>query len=101
MAVAVESWAVEEARRIVLQALGRHPARVWLFGSRATGTAKPFSDLDIAVESDDPFPRGLLAEVRAALDDSTIPFEVDLVDLAEASEQLRARVHREGIRWNG
>ena len=28
--------------------------KVWAFGSRATGTTKPFSDLDLAILGDQP-----------------------------------------------
>ena len=36
-------------RQLVLGGLGDYPARVYLFGSRATGHARPASDIDVAV----------------------------------------------------
>ena len=41
-------------RAIVLDGLRGRAARVWLFGSRARGDARPTSDVDVAVESLDP-----------------------------------------------
>lgn len=90
---------LEEARRIVLDALGRYRVRVWLFGSRARGDAVRGSDIDIAVLALEPLPEGLLEETRQALEDSQVLFPVDLVDLSTAEPELRKRVEREGISW--
>lgn len=54
---------------------------VWAFGSRVTGKAKPYSDLDLAIRSRD----GLLgferlAMLREAFAESTLPIRVDVVD---------------------
>lgn len=45
-------------------------------------------------------PDGLLSEIREALEESTVAYPVDLVDLSEASSSFRERVMREGIPWN-
>ena len=42
-------WDLDEARRIVLEGLRPHAARVWLFGSRAHGEAGRAPDIDVAV----------------------------------------------------
>lgn len=65
----------------------------YLFGSRARGSARPDSDVDVAVllaESADARRRGM--ELRAALGDS-----VDLVILNEAPVALAYRVLRDGV----
>jgi hypothetical protein len=41
----------------------------------------------------------VLADLRETLEESTIPYEVDVVDLSEASPQFRQRVKREGVVW--
>ena len=38
--------------------------------------------------------------MREALEESTIPNRVDIVDLAETDAAFRDSVHREGIPWN-
>ncbi len=69
---------------------------VWLFGSRATGRAGAASDFDLAVSStEDIFP--LLVRARDELEESTIPFRVDLVDLREASREVAEEVRLKGI----
>jgi len=55
---------LDEVRRIVLEALGGHPTRVYLFGSWARGSGSRISDIDGAVDAARPLPRGLLAEDR-------------------------------------
>ena len=40
-----------------------------------------------------------MALLREALDESHIPFRVDLVDYASAPAHLRAAIDREGISW--
>jgi predicted nucleotidyltransferase len=72
---------------------------VYLFGSWARGAQRPTSDIDVAIESAEPLPRALLASLREALEESTIPNRVDVVDLAETDAAFRDRVRREGIRW--
>ena len=90
--------AIETVRRILLDGLRGTGARVFLFGSRAGGTVHPASDLDVAVLPRAPLP-GLLALLREALDESTVPFNVDLIDLSEADSTFRAQVLAEGISW--
>ena len=99
--VDLERWALAEARRRVLEGLRGHAVRVWLFGSRARGDARPGADIDIALEAADgrPLPKALVGELRERLEESLIPWSVDLVDLAEAGSRLREAVHREGVPW--
>jgi len=90
---------LERVKGIVRRVLGHTPADVYLFGSWARGTQRPTSDIDVAIDSAEPLPRALLAAVREALEESTIPNRVDVVDLAETEAAFRDRVRGEGIRW--
>lgn len=86
---------LEEIRRIIQAALAGAPCRVYLFGSRATGAAHLGSDADIAVMSNQDV-RLLLSRARFALEESTIPYKVDLVDLSQASPDFQRQVLAEG-----
>ena len=90
---------LERVKGIVRRAFGQTPADVYLFGSWARGAQRPTSDIDVAIESSEPLPRALLASLREALEESTIPNCVDVVDLAETDAAFRDRVRREGILW--
>ena len=46
LAIDADRWLPEITRRIVEAA---HPAAIWLFGSRARGTQRPDSDVDLLV----------------------------------------------------
>ncbi len=61
-------------------------------GSRVTGAVKPFSDLDLVIMGDTPLTLRTLAELRDALDDSDVPFVVDLIEWASASEAFRQMI---------
>src|SRR5512133_3425400 len=67
-----------------------------LFGSRAKGTARPSSDVDLALEGTN----SLQAEAIASeLDELPLPYHFDVVALATVmSADLRAHIERVGIR---
>lgn len=53
---------------------------VRLFGSRYQGTATAASDVDLALVGPQPLHWKTLARLRAALEDSNLPFRVDVLD---------------------
>lgn len=79
--------------RAILSA--RLPQReVRAFGSRANGRAKAHSDLDLVIMGDEDIPDRVLAELRADLDDSDLPFRVDVVLWADAPAALREAISK-------
>lgn len=80
-----------EQLRIVRDILGRHlPGReVRLFGSRATGTTKPYSDLDLVIMGSETLPVTTMRILRDAFEESDLPFRVDLVEWADTGEEFR------------
>lgn len=91
--------ALARVREIVLEALRGRAVRVYVFGSSVTGPIHRASDIDVAVEAREPLPPGLLGELRDQLEESDIPYEVDVVDLGAVSPGFRERVQREGVVW--
>jgi predicted nucleotidyltransferase len=91
--------ALARVKALVLEDLARWDVAVYLFGSSATGAIRPGSDVDVAVEPRAPLPPRVLADLRETLEESTIPYEIDVVDLSQASPQFRERVRREGVVW--
>jgi len=53
---------------------------VLVFGSRARGSAKRFSDLDLALKGAGPLDPDLLNRLADAFETSALPWRVDLVD---------------------
>ena len=76
---------------IVRGILERHVPghEVWAFGSRANGTCKPFSDLDLAILAAHPLPLSVIADLADAFSESDLPYKVDIVDWATTSERFR------------
>jgi uncharacterized protein len=85
--------------RILLPLLVRQHAQLKLFGSRARGDARRVSDIDLALVAGQPIAADEMAVVREALEESGIPFRIDLIDYASAPAPLRAAIDREGIAW--
>jgi type I restriction enzyme S subunit len=85
--------------RIVTDILRRHVPRhpVWAFGSRATGTAKPYSDLDLAIITDQPLPLASQAALAEAFSESDLPWRVDVVDWSTTSESFRKIIARDKV----
>ena len=91
---------VAEALTIIRRYVPVSLARLWLFGSRARGDHRRWSDIDVAVDPVGPLPAGWLADVRDALAESNLLLDVDLVDLSEAGDALAAVIRREAVPWN-
>ena len=70
---------------------------VWAFGSRAKHTAKPYSDLDLALITQQPLSLGQLAAITDAFATSDLPIRVDVVDWATTSEAFRKRIEQEAV----
>lgn len=79
---------------LVRAILARHvPDRtVVAFGSRARGTAKPWSDLDLAILGDERLPVVILARLASDFEESMLPFRVDVVERAAAAAAFRERI---------
>jgi predicted nucleotidyltransferase len=96
---ATRTRAIEELRRMVLDALGGHDAEVWLFGSCARDKVRNASDIDIGILPRGPLPRGFFGNLDADIEESTIPYHVDLVDLRDMDPAWLDRIRREGVNW--
>jgi len=68
---------------------------VWAFGSRVTGKAKPYSDLDIAIAGAEPLPLATLAALADAFSESDLPWRVDVVDWSTTSPSFQAIIARD------
>jgi len=84
---------------IVRGILQRHVPwhEVWAFGSRARWTAKPYSDLDLAVITDEPLPLAVSAALVDDFSESDLPWRVDVLDWATTSESFRKIVERDKV----
>lgn len=71
---------------------------IYLFGSRARGDESAYSDIDIAIESNRTLSEKL-SQARLDIEESLIPYKVDLVELSKAP-YLRKIIQKEGVLWH-
>ena len=63
-----------------------------MFGSRARGTPKPYSDLDLVIMGDTPVALSTLGQLQKAFSDTDLPWRVDVLDWASTSPEFRAHI---------
>lgn len=88
-----EHWAI--VREILRACIPRH--EVWVFGSRATRKAKAYSDLDLAVMTQEPLSLDVRAELADRFSESDLPWKVDVVDWAVTSDSFREAIKRKRV----
>lgn len=99
MTIALTPIQSQEICRILRQVLAssavERPLQAWVFGSRATGHARPFSDLDLLIS----WPLSLDWRERIDLADafeaSDLPFRVDVVEASRLNPAMVPRVMAE------
>jgi type I restriction enzyme S subunit len=81
---------------IVMHILDQHVpnVEVLVFGSRATGKARKYSDLDIVLVVEKILPLTVLAALEAALEESELPFKVDVVEFASVAPHFRSIIEK-------
>lgn len=93
IALAPNDWA--ELLRVLREQVP--DLEVWAFGSRVKGTAKPYSDLDLALITVQPMTLHQLADIEEAFSQSDLPIKVDLLDWAAASPGFKAMVEQSKV----
>jgi predicted nucleotidyltransferase len=84
-----------DQRKILLDLLNDYlpDVTVWAYGSRIKGTARPQSDLDLAVFAAAEHKRAVAA-LKEALEESRLPFRVDLFVWDEIPVQFRENIQQ-------
>jgi predicted nucleotidyltransferase len=83
----------DETARFAAAIVRRHvpdPAyRIFLFGSRAEGTARERSDIDIGIDGPGPVPLETLSLIQEELEEAPTLYTIDVVDFARVPEKFR------------
>lgn len=90
---------LERIRSLALKVFAAEGVNIYLFGSWARGTMRHSSDVDLAIEGTGSEVTRKIASLREQLEESTIPYRVDVVDMTQAAEALCDEIRREGILW--
>jgi predicted nucleotidyltransferase len=82
-------------RRTVLDILHQNlplNTQAWVFGSRATGRARRYSDLDLAIDAGRRLTLDETAKLTEAFSESDLPYRVDLVDWRAVDDRWRRSI---------
>lgn len=90
-------WSSDEAK-LVTSLLQKHLPGVaaWAYGSRARWNARPDSDLDLVVFADRSQSASVSA-LREALEESSLPYRVDLLVWDEIPDNFRPNIEKERV----
>ena len=67
------------------------------FGSRATWTAKDYSDFDLAIVGEGPLEWRTLGRLKEAFEESSLPMRVDVLDWHDISDSFRKVIERDYV----
>ena len=85
---------ITSSQKGVLQALLKHylpETTVWAYGSRVTGNSHSASDLDLVAFTTQS-QSAVISELREALEESNLPFRVDLFIWEQVPESFRKNI---------
>jgi predicted nucleotidyltransferase len=68
-----------------------------VFGSRATGRARRYSDLDLAIDAGRPLTLAEIAGLTEAFSDSDLPYKVDPIDWHNIEDRRRQIIAAERV----
>lgn len=75
-------------------------AEIWFFGSRISGDAKKYSDLDILIKGKEKISDATMFYVRSEFAESNLPFTIDLVDWNNTTENFRELIFKNAVSKN-
>ena len=74
-------------------------AKIYAFGSRISGDAKTYSDLDLALDLQGEVSFNQLAILRQAFSESDIPFHVDIIDFHQVNDEFKKIILQSSYVW--
>ena len=91
---------LEEAKHIILSFAEIKEYAVFVFGSRADGTAHQRSDIDIGILGKQALPAFIKLDIEEQLEESNIPLRVDFVDFNKVDQAFKKEALKTVIVWN-
>lgn len=76
--------------QVLQKNIPQEDAKFYIFGSRAKGKHKEYSDIDIAVKLEkETISADILGKILMEFSDSTLPYEVDVIDLNAIDDKFK------------
>jgi len=79
---------IQLIKEIVFKHLDPAKNRAYIFGSRVRGDNSRFSDFDLGIEGEK-LPAEIYFSIVQDLEDSDIPYKVDVVEMREVSDRFK------------
>jgi predicted nucleotidyltransferase len=73
--------------------------KIWIFGSRARGDHRPFSDIDLLYQLPETTTNfaSLISRLKENLEEGPLPYKIDLVDINDLAESYKEKILRERV----
>lgn len=89
---------IREKITAVLSALFPN-AKIYLFGSRASGTFQRTSDIDIAIDAGHKLPIETIDEANSVMQSLNIVYKVDVLDLHNVADSIKNNIQKNKVLW--
>ena len=74
---------IEDLKNFLKEYFKNTDVKVYLFGSRAKGKNRKYSDIDLAIESKNDI-KDKIEELKSIIEESNLIYKVDIVELSKA-----------------
>lgn len=93
---------IAEYKDALVHAIRKHlsSGEIYLFGSRAMGTQRSHSDIDLVIKAGVVIDYRILNLINEEIDALNIPFFVDVVDYNAVYEDMQKFIDKTGILWS-
>lgn len=87
----IDPHTASSIRNIVKKHLSDTEYQAFLFGSQTTENHRQFSDIDLGILGQKPVPSDIFFNLKQDLEDSDIPYIVEVVDLSQTGDHFKSR----------
>lgn len=87
-------------KKIFLDTLPLNEYNIFLFGSRAERNHRRRSDADVGIFGKTKLPPLLKAILEEKLDNSNVPYRVDIIDFNETNDYFKKEALKKIVVWN-
>ena len=84
-------------KKLIKEILTCYNVKAYVYGSRTRGTARTTSDLDLVIKT--PLEKRLLRKIRAELEESRLPFKVDITSWNDLDPGFQSLVENDLIEF--
>lgn len=90
---------LRSVKDIIFSVIPKDSYKVYIFGSRAIGNARKFSDIDIGIEGAK-LSIETYFKLKDAFEESNIPYTVDIIEMNETSDSFKKIAQQKVINLN-